>query len=152
MGDRSGGGAWVARHGLRTLVKRGDRDALAALGVRPDADVSLHNLTVNTDRVLIDEAVTVTFTLELASGPPADVVIDYRVHYVSARAIKAPKVFKLAVRRLEPARPATLTLTHRFDHVSIRRIRPGPHTIDVQVSGVTLGSVTVDVDAGQPAH
>ena len=42
----------------------------------------------------------------------------------------------------------TLTLSHRFAHIAIRRIRPGPHTIDVQVNGLVLGSVTLDVDAG----
>ncbi len=146
--DRGDGGAWVARHGLRTLVKRGDPDALAALDVRPDADVSLHDLAVGADRVLIGEAVAVTFSLELASGPPAEVVIDYRVHYIGARATKAPKVFKLARRRLDPTHPVTLTLNHRFDHVSIRRIRPGPHAIDIQVNGHVLGSVTVHVEAG----
>jgi hypothetical protein len=69
------------------------------------------------------------------------------LEYVGARATKAPKVFKLAHRRLERAQPVTLTLSHRFDHVSIRRIHPGPHTIDVQVNGHVLGSVIVDVDA-----
>jgi 3-methyladenine DNA glycosylase AlkC len=145
--DRGDRGAWVARHGLRTLVKRGDPGALAALGVRADTEVALHDLHVATRRIPIGEAVEITFTLELVSGPPADVVIDYRVHYVGARTTKAPKTFKLARRRLEPAEPMTLALRHRFDHVSIRQIRPGPHTIDIQVNGHVLGSVTVDVHA-----
>lgn len=127
-------------------MKRGDPDALTVLGVRSDACVSLHDLHVDPDHVPIGDAVEITFTLELVSGPPADVVIDYRVHYVGALTTRAPKVFKLARRRLEPAQPVTLALRHRFDHVSIRRIRPGPHTVDLQVNGHVLGSVTVDVD------
>jgi hypothetical protein len=38
-------------------VKRGDPDALAAFGVRPHADVSLHNLAVDASCVQIGEAV-----------------------------------------------------------------------------------------------
>jgi hypothetical protein len=34
---------------------------------------------------------------------------------------------------------------HAFDHVSIRRILPGRHAIDVQVNGRVLGSIDVDV-------
>jgi hypothetical protein len=76
-------------------------------------------------------------------------VIDYRIHYVGARRTTAPKVLKLARRRLEPSRQATFTLTPRFEHVSIRRTHPGHHTVGIQVSSSVLNSITVDVDAGR---
>jgi hypothetical protein len=77
----------------------------------------------------------------------AEVIVDYRVHYVGARgASKAPKVFKLTRRRLEPGQPVRMHRRHRFDHVSIRQIHPGRHQIDVQVNGRVLGSVSLDVD------
>jgi len=44
-----------------------------------------------------------------------------------------------------PGVPERVARAHRFQHVSVRRIRPGPHTIDVQVNGRVLGSVTIDV-------
>ncbi len=147
---RGDGTAWVIRHGLRTLVKRGDPNALDLLGVRPDADVRLRDLTVDRDRIRIGDTIALTFTLELAAGPPADAVIDYRVHYAGVRGAKAPKVFKLTRRHLESGEPVTLTRRHRFDHVSIRRIHPGTHTIDVQVNGRVLGSVSFDVTGTVP--
>lgn len=142
---RSEHGAWIARLGLRTLVKQGRPDALAALGVRHNATVLVNDLTIDNTRVSIGQMVSVRFIVELVAGPPADVVIDYRVHYVGVRAIKAPKVFKLLRRHLDPGVPVVVNFTHRFAHVSIRRINPGPHTIDIQVNGTVLGSVTVDV-------
>jgi hypothetical protein len=42
----------------------------------------------------------------------------------------------------------TIVRRHRFEHVSIRRIHPGPHLIDVQINGRVLGSATVHVDEG----
>ena len=59
-------------------------------------------------------------------------------------------MFKLTRRHLEPGEPVTLTRRHRFDHVSIRRIHPGTHTIDVQVNGRVLGSVSFDVTGTAP--
>jgi hypothetical protein len=41
--------------------------------------------------------------------------------------------------------PITITRRHRFEHVSIRRILPGPHVIDVQVNGRVLGSTTIEI-------
>ena len=145
---RGEGAAWAVRHGLRTLVKRGHPGALEALGVSTDADVRLGALTVDQDRVTIGDAVTFTFTLELHGTREAEAVIDYRVHYVGARGLLAPKVFKLTRRRLVPGRTVTVSRRHRFEHVSIRRILPGRHVVDVQVNGRVLGSVEIDVVDG----
>jgi 3-methyladenine DNA glycosylase AlkC len=144
---RSDGAAWVVRHGLRTLVKRGDADALELLGVATDAAIQLTDLAIDRSQVAIGNAVTFTVTVELSPRQPGavDAVIDYRVHFVGATGVKAPKVFKLTRRRLEPGLPVTVTRRHRFEHLSIRRILPGPHVIDVQVNGRVLGSTTIEV-------
>jgi 3-methyladenine DNA glycosylase AlkC len=143
---RGDGAAWAVRHGLRTLVKRGDPDALALLGVDTWAPIRLMDLTVDPASLPIGGTCTFTCTLVLDGDVPVDAIIDYRIHYVGARATsKAPKVFKLTRRRLEPGIPTALTRAHSFDHVSIRRIHPGSHTIDVQVNGRVLGSIPVDV-------
>jgi 3-methyladenine DNA glycosylase AlkC len=144
---RGDAAAAVVRHGLRGLVKAGDAAALDLVGATTGADIRLDALTVDPAQVAIGETAELSFTLTLDErhAGPADAVVDYRVHYVGARGVKAPKVFKLARRRLEPGHPVAVTRRHAFRDVSIRRIRPGPHTVDVQVNGRVLGSVTVDV-------
>jgi hypothetical protein len=119
-------------------VKQGNADALALLGADHSAEVRLVELRLDRDAVAIGEEVAFTLTLELACEGEVDVVSDYRVHYIGERGVKAPKVFKLT-------RRITLTREHAFAHVSIRRIHPGPHTVDVQVNGRMLGAATLDV-------
>jgi hypothetical protein len=64
-------------------------------------------------RTLVEpgDAAPFTFTLALADSgaEAADAAIDYRVHYVGARGVEAPKVFKLTRRRLGPGQPVTIT-------------------------------------------
>lgn len=143
---RGVGGEALVRHGLRTLVKRGDRGALDLLGASEDR-VELLSLTVDKSRIQIGDSVDISVTLGSPQGSAAsEAIIDYRIHYIGANGNpKAPKVFKLARRRIEPGRPVTLRRRHSFDHVSIRRIHPGQHRIDVQVNGTVLGSVAVEV-------
>lgn len=59
-----------------------------------------------------------------------------------------PLALMQRVELLEPGVPVTIARRHRFEHVSIRRIHPGPHSIDVQVNGRILGSATVHVIDG----
>jgi len=146
---RGDGAAWVVRHGLRTLVKRGDHRALEILGVATDRAIELVDLVLDHDRVAVGGAVTFTLILVLApTGASTEAVVDYRVHYMGARGPRAPKVFKLTRRRLEPGRPVTIRRRHRFADVSIRRIHPGPHAIDIQVNGRVLGTAVLEVTAG----
>lgn len=142
--------AWVVRHGLRTMVKHGDPDALSLLGVDHDADIRLVELKLDTPHVTIGEIASFRFTLELAGDTSADAIVDYRVHYVGANGPRSPKVFKLTRRTLVPGEPVTITRRHRFEHVSIRRIHPGPHPIDVQVNGKVLGTFTLEVEDPEP--
>ena len=79
---------------------------------------------------------------------PVDAVIEYRVHYEGARGARAPKVFTLTRRRIEPGEPLVIARRHAFVDVSVRRHRPGPHTIDVQVNGRLLGSLSVHLTDG----
>jgi 3-methyladenine DNA glycosylase AlkC len=139
------GATWVVCHGLRTLVKRGDPDALQILGITPHADIRLTALTLDIDTVTIGDTVTFTMTLALDDPSEADAVIDYRVHYAGANGPRRPKEFKLTRRRLVAGEPVTVTRQHRFTHVSIRRIHPGPHTIDIQVNGRILATTDLHV-------
>jgi 3-methyladenine DNA glycosylase AlkC len=145
----SRGSPWVVRHGIRTLVKCGDERALSLVGVDTGSEVELVDLALDRTRVVIGESVTITFTLALdpGSNTGSDAVIDYRVRYTGVRGIKAPRVVKLTRRHLEPGQPVTISQQHPFEHVSIRRIYPGSHTIDIQVNGRVLGSASIEVIA-----
>jgi hypothetical protein len=56
-------------------------------------------------------------------------------------------VFKWTTRHLAALEPITLTRQHSFGHVSIRRIHPGAHRIDIQINGHVLATTEIDVTA-----
>jgi 3-methyladenine DNA glycosylase AlkC len=141
------GPAWVVRHGLRSLVKAGDAAALQLMGAAPDADIRLLEFSADRHDLTVGEAATFTCTLALCSGEPVTAIIDYRIHFVGARGVNRPKVFKMARRHLQAGRSTTVTKLHRFENVSIRRIHPWVHTIDLQINGRVRGSLTVEVAA-----
>lgn len=136
-------GDFVVRHGLRTLIKRGHPEALTILGFDPAVPIEITNLTCTPSTVAIGEAVTISFTLQAAAATRA--AIDYVVHYQGARGLKAGKVFKLSVKDLPAGKSVVLSWEHRFGHVSVRKIHPGPHRIEVQVNGRVLDGAVVEV-------
>ncbi len=136
-------GGFVVRHGLRTLVKRGDPRALELLGYAHANEVALVSLECAPAVVAIGGEVT--FTAVLSVDEPTRAAIDYVVHYQGANGPRAGKVFKLTSRDLRPGRPETVVRRHRFRHVSIRTIHPGPHRIEIQVNGRILGGCDIEL-------
>jgi hypothetical protein len=84
------------------------------------------------------------FTLSSADQP-VRAVIDYLVHHAGARGRRQPKVFKLTTCTVHPGRPETITRRHRFREVSVRRLYPGAHRIEIQVNGRVLGGADVEL-------
>jgi hypothetical protein len=126
------------------MVKMGDPSALALLGFDYDNDVELTSFDVAPTRIDIGDRVT--FSVELIAPTPTKAAIDYVVHYQGAKGVNAGKVFKLTTRTIGPDKPTLVVRDHKFEHVSIRRIRPGPHLIEIQVNGRVLGDTIVQID------
>jgi 3-methyladenine DNA glycosylase AlkC len=136
----------VVRRGLRSLVKGGDPEALALLGFDAGAPVRLESLTVSPRRVPVGGAVTMELTLR-ADGERVPVVVDYLVHHAGARGPRDAKVFKLTTRILRPGEPVTIRRRHVFREVTVRRLYPGLHRVEVQVNGRVLGAAEVELVA-----
>lgn len=135
--------AWTVRHGLRTLVKRGSLPALALLGYGDAAGIELSGLAADPQVVPVGGEVELRFTLE--AEHPTRAVIHYVVHHAGVRGPRPPKVFKLATRSLDAGSPLLMVKRHAFREVSVRRIHPGPHRIEIQVNGRVLAGTEVTV-------
>jgi 3-methyladenine DNA glycosylase AlkC len=129
---------WIIRHALRTLVKQGDPAALALLGFGR-AQVSLHNLRLEPDRLRLGETLLLSFTLQSESDEAQELIIDYLVHFVKANGQTSPKVFKLSTRRLNGRESIHIQKKHALKPVTTRRYYPGEHRLEIQVNGELLG-------------
>jgi 3-methyladenine DNA glycosylase AlkC len=132
--------AWITRHALRTLVKKGDPRALALLGYPPPA-VEVRGLAV--DRAEIPFGGEVTFRFEVVStgDVPQDLMIDYVLHLMRSNGTHTPKVFKLATRAIAPGETLSIEKTVSFRPVTTRKYYPGAHLIEPQINGETFGRV-----------
>lgn len=136
---------WIVRRGMRSLIKAGDPEALSLIGFDSDAPVELSGFSVIPKSIKIGDTVSIEFRLSAAQATP--VMVDYRVHHAGANGTRSPKVFKLKALTLEPGTETTFRRDHAIREVSVRRIYPGPHLVEVQVNGRVLGGASVEVRA-----
>lgn len=134
----------VVRHALRTLVKRGDVDALAVLGFGP-AKVEVDGPHLARADVTWGGDVRFTATIRNTADGPSRLAIDYVVHHLKANGSLTGKVFKLTTCELPPGGLLEVDRTHSFRTISTRRYHPGGHAVSLQVNGAMTPPVPFDL-------
>ncbi|MEU9421178.1 DNA alkylation repair protein [Streptomyces sp. NPDC048272] len=136
---------WIVKHGLRTLVKKGDQQALAILGATGGEHVKVPRLRITPGAVTIGDTLVVDFDIENTDDRPHSIAVDYVVHHVRKNGRSIPKVFKLTTLELGPGERRSLEKTHTIKEIQTRRYYTGEHTIDIQVNGLVLATGRFDL-------
>lgn len=134
----------LIRHGLRSLVKAGNRDALAILGYGP-AQVALTVFTVATPVVEFGSPLKFAVELESRSSSDQRLLIDYVVHHVKADGRTSPKVFKWKNITLAAGKKLRASRKHPIRAITTRRYYDGVHRVELQINGEPFGCVDFEL-------
>lgn len=127
----------MVRHGLRTLIKAGDPDALAILGFGSDSPVQLQTVTIEPAEVHIGESVRFTADFNNPSSSQGEALVDFVVHFVKASGALSPKVFKGGERSVPAGGSTRVSKLVSVAQHSTRTHYPGVHRVDIQINGTT---------------
>ena len=127
--------SWIARHALRTLIKRGDQRALAILGAGDAPEIRVVDFTVSPRSIQLGDSITLSIALRSTAMRDQRLVIDYTVHYVKKSGATAAKVFKLRTIDLKAGEEMALTHRQPIRDFTTRTHHPGLHKIDLTVNG-----------------
>ena len=129
--------AWMTKHALRTLIKRGHGEALSLLGYASDA-YQVDQFAVVTATVRSGEVLT--FNTTLTAKADANFLIDYLIHFVKKNDRTVPKVFKWKTVSLKRGESLQLRKNHRLKaDATTFSLYPGEHKIELQINGVIAG-------------
>lgn len=128
---------WILKHGLRTLIKKGDSDALKlfGFGTKPQ----LHKKTVRLTDPNIKIGDSLEFRIDLSSKKNERVLIDYAIHFLKQNGEHSKKVFKLSQKELIKGESLRIIKKHSFKLITTRSYYTGLHFIEVFVNGHSLG-------------
>ena len=140
---------WITGHALRTLVKQGHPQALALLGYGGAAEIAVHNLAAEPQRVHIGDEIRLSFDVESLAGEPLNLMIDYVVYHMRANGKLSPKVFKLTKRTIQPGEVLQIEKKHSLAPVTTRKYYPGQQAIEPKINGRLFGRITFHLEEGK---
>jgi 3-methyladenine DNA glycosylase AlkC len=132
----------LVEHGLRTLVKAGNAEALSLLGAFSEG-LTVSG-SVSPTHLDLGAFITIEATVKNRSETQSHVVIEGVVHFKRPKG-ESIKKFRLARLDLEPGAQQTVQRRFQMAHRSIRQLYAGEHRVDVQANGKTAkaGSFTL---------
>lgn len=92
---------WLTRHALRTLVKKGNRKALALLGYTDHSAPVVSNFVVPKK---VAKGERLLFSFKVTSDTAQNLLIDYIIDFVKQNGGTKPKVFKIKKLQLSQMR------------------------------------------------
>ncbi len=128
----------LVKHALRGLIKDGHPGALAILGYGPPTGLELA-LRLEPATVAIGSKLAIHVALTNTGDRELSLLLDYAVHYRRKSPGLSRKVFKWTERRLAPGQTLDLTKNQTLQHVSIRRLFPGEHRVEILANGQSMG-------------
>lgn len=137
--------AWIIRHGLRSLIKQGNRRALAILGAGQAPEVEVKGLRIEPQQVRLGESIRLSFDLVSQAATPQRLVVDYAIDYVKKSGAVSTKVFKLSTLDLAGRDRVTLGRSQQIRQLTTRVHYPGRHAVHVLVNGERVGSTGFDL-------
>lgn len=138
---------WVVRHGCRTLLKKGDPEALRLFGFGHHTSdtappVQIETLQVSAETVRIGD--DLTFSFRLVSPEPASFRLQFAVNYRKANGKTSQKRFHLSEKKHYSGSEA-YERKISFKDLSTRKHYPGSHHLLILVNGKETASVSFQV-------
>ncbi len=137
--------AWIVRHALRTLIKKGEPRALALIGTTGKADVKVESFSVAPARIKLGDRITTKATLISTSKTPQQLMVDYAVHYPKKNGVSR-KVFKLKETELAPGGHRELSISQTVKDFTTRKHNAGFHKMELMVNGEVLATSGFQLD------
>jgi 3-methyladenine DNA glycosylase AlkC len=128
---------FMIKHALRTLVKSGNKQALAFLGHSGSGGIELSDLQYIK---LVEIGSFQCFSFKLKSETSLTVVVDYILYMQNKQGkMNSKKVFKLKTQELQTNKLIHFSKNHLFKaDMSTRQLYPGEHRIEIQVNGTIM--------------
>jgi 3-methyladenine DNA glycosylase AlkC len=135
---------WITKHALRTLIKKGESEALAFIGFASAHTGSVTNLTL--EKNVLKRGDRLVFSCTLGAEKDSALLVDYVIDFVKANGGTKPKVFKLKQLTLKAGETLILQKSHHLKaDATTFTLRPGVHTLTIQVNGLKAASISFTV-------
>jgi 3-methyladenine DNA glycosylase AlkC len=126
----------LVKHALRTLLKKGNTEAMELFGFANPAAVEVSNLQITPKEIAIGTDGCFSFLLKHTAIKTTKLRIEYAVYYVKSNGSRSRKIFQLTEKTFESDKIYTFEKKQHFKNLTTRKHYKGKHELVLVVNGV----------------
>lgn len=126
----------IIKHALRTMLKKGNSDALGLFGFGNSDDVEVTNFALSNNSPRIGEEFIYSFDVKNRSGKTQKIRCEYIVDFVKKTGKTSPKIFQVFEKEFAPDEIVNVSRKHSFLNRTTRTHYPGKHAFTVVINGI----------------
>lgn len=125
----------IIKHGCRTLLKQGNKEALKYFKLSDDPNLEVSKFKVHTPKVKIGSNLDFAFTVKNGSNKPHTIRLEYAIYFLRKNGEHSKKVFKISERIYKAGETSEIRKQQSFRIITTRQYYPGRHKLSVIVNG-----------------
>jgi hypothetical protein len=139
---------WIVKHGCRSLLKKGNKDALTIFGYNHDDGIEVKNFTLSKTTVAVGHKLS--FSLTILAPKATKVRLEYGIDYVKANGKPSRKIFQISQVLLNANQQKTYSKNHSFANLTTRKHYAGTHAVTLIINGLEQGTLNFELTLAQP--
>ncbi len=136
---------WIVKHALRTLLKKGNKNALSIFGLDDSKNLKINNLLLSKSAIKIGDFIHFDFDITNTSNREKNLRVEYKVAYVKANGSTSDKVFQISEFTLKEKATKHFSRKQWFKELSTRKHYPGVHKISIFINGDFKKSIDLNL-------
>lgn len=140
---------WIVKHGLRTLLKEGEGQAMSLFGYAKAHEYEALPFHLEQKEVSLGEKLFFSFDLEVKKE--SNFRFEYALYFLKKNGTYTHKVFKICERELLPGE-YEVSKEHFFKIINTRVYYEGLHFIEPIINGVPLNKCAFSLWLQSPAY
>lgn len=129
---------WIIKHGCRTLLKKGNGNALRLHGFDPKSRARVLSFTLPKKKIKIGEYLGFEFDFISQEKKPANFRLEYAIDYITSTGKTSRKIFKIAEYNSVPGKSISIQRKRSFKDFTTRKHFKGKHSITILANGKKL--------------
>ncbi|WP_228552306.1 DNA alkylation repair protein [Gracilibacillus salitolerans] len=125
---------WILKHGSRSLLKKGDVEALRLFGYASAKDITVEDLMLSQKQFSLGDTMEFSFQMRNQSAQSIQLRIEYAIDFVKANGKQSRKIFKLSDKRYSNE-SASIVRRHTWEDLTTRKHYSGVHIVTILVNG-----------------
>lgn len=135
---------WILKHGLRTLIKKGDSQALKCIGIN-HSSAQISNVHLTPEKIRLNHNMTISFTIKNPTKKRQNIIVDQKLFLLRANEKYGEKIFKGKTFLLKPKEVLKSQIKLTLKKVTTRRYYNGKQFYSLVVNGQSSKKISFEI-------